>query len=133
MHFPTIQNELELRTARSGGAGGQHVNKVESKVELVWSPSESAGLSREEKRRLTHHLRKKIDGNGNLSVVEQGSRSQHKNRKVALSRMEKLIRKNLRPIPKKRRAGAFVANRKKRRKGKEIQSEKKKFRGKIDY
>lgn len=133
MNWSIIEKEIEIKTARSGGAGGQHVNKVESKVELSWILHESAGLDREEKRRLKHHLGRRLDTKGRLRVVDQSDRSQHKNRQRALGRLKQLITENLRPIPKKRKATSFVANSKKRRAWKEKQSEKKAARRKPDW
>lgn len=133
MKWPLIEKELEIRTARSGGAGGQHVNKVESQVEIVWDPQESEGLSNLEKRRLLHHLNKRLDARGRVSLVRNNSRSQHRNRRIASRDLKRMIKANLRPIPKPRKAGAFVANRKKRRDWKRKHSEKKASRKSVNW
>lgn len=114
MNWDDILKELEMRTSRASGAGGQHVNKTESRVELLFNVRESAALSPVERKRLLHHLAKRIDGLGRLSVVDQSDRSQHTNRKRAENRLRQLLEHGVRPIPKKHKGKAFVANKKKR-------------------
>ena len=130
MNWEEILKELEMRTSRASGAGGQHVNKTESRVELVFNVRESAALSGQERKRIAHHLAKRLDSLGRLSVVDQSDRSQHTNRKRAENRLRQLLERGIRPIPKKHRGKAFVANKKKRLERKKRRGELKAGRGK---
>jgi ribosome-associated protein len=130
MHWPTIREELELRTSRSSGAGGQHVNKTESRVALVFEVAASAGLNDHEKRNLAHHLAHRLDTSGRLSVVDQSGRSQHTNRKRALARLQEMLERGKRPIPQARAKKPFVANKRKRLEWKKRRGEVKAERGK---
>lgn len=124
MDWSKIQDELLFRTSRSSGAGGQHVNKTETRVEVIFHPASSQGLSEREKQNLSHHLGHKLDSAGNLSVVDQSGRSQHTNRKRALARMQETIERGKRPLPKPRAKKPFVAGKRKR-------LERKKRRGEL--
>ena len=124
MNREMLERELTVRTSRSSGAGGQHVNKTETRVELVLDVPGSAGLTEREKRHLRHHLGRRLDANGLLCVTDQSSRSQHTNRRRALERLFALLERGVRPIPKVHRGRAFVADRKKR-------LERKKRRGEV--
>ncbi|OAV45537.1 alternative ribosome rescue aminoacyl-tRNA hydrolase ArfB [Lewinella sp. 4G2] len=133
MDWPLIQQELTFRTSRSSGAGGQHVNKTETRVELVFNLDESQGLNHREKKNLRHHLKRKIDANGIISVVDQSGRSQHGNKVKALKRLKEMLSLSGRPIPKKHVGKSFVANRGKRLERKKRRSEIKAGRGKIRW
>lgn len=114
MNWSKIREEVQLRTSRSSGAGGQHVNKTESRVELVLNLNDSEAFSERERRNLRHHLGRRIDSQGNVSVVDQSGRSQHTNRKRAFERLRELLERGKRPIPKPRAKKPFVANKRKR-------------------
>ena len=133
MNWDIIERELTLRTSRSSGAGGQHVNKTESRVELVFDVDASQGLSRRERDNLKFHLGNRMDGQHRLSVTDQSDRSQHTNRKRALDTLRQLLERGIRNPPKKRTAGAFKASNRKRLERKKRRSEVKKGRGRVDW
>lgn len=130
MNWPKIREELELRTSRSSGAGGQHVNKTESRVELLLDVEASESFTEREHRNLKHHLAKQLDANGRISVVDQSGRSQHTNRKRALLRLKEILERGTRPIPKPHKGRAFVAHKHKRLERKKRRGEIKALRGK---
>ncbi len=94
--------ELQFRTSRSSGPGGQHVNKTESKVELLWSPLESLCLSEAQKKMISTRLGSRITDNGVLIMASEKYRSQHRNREEVTERFLDLIRISLVPVKKRR-------------------------------
>jgi ribosome-associated protein len=80
-----------IKTSRSGGKGGQHVNKVSTKVELIFSVEQSGLFSAEEKTKLLSRLAEKLDGEGFIHVVCQASRSQIENKHTAAEKLLKLL------------------------------------------
>ncbi|RYC52280.1 alternative ribosome rescue aminoacyl-tRNA hydrolase ArfB [Flagellimonas olearia] len=97
-----IHSELQCKAVRSSGAGGQHVNKVSTKVELAFDVAASQGLSAVEKERLLLKLKSRLTKDGVLQLHCDESRSQHKNRDLVVKRLFDLL-KNALTVPKKRK------------------------------
>jgi len=95
--------ELALSFARSGGPGGQNVNKVASKVELRWNPTTSHALGADDRAWLVSRLANKLTGDGTLIVTSTLTRDQLKNRDDAESKLILIVRAAL-DRPKARRA-----------------------------
>ena len=89
--------ELRYHFSRSGGKGGQNVNKVETRVELLFDVVHSPSLSDEQRRAIIDVLGSKIDSGGILRIVAQKSRSQWKNRELAAAKFVALMRHALQP------------------------------------
>src|SRR6187551_10000 len=93
--------ELGLAFARSGGPGGQNVNKVASKVELRWNPTTSAALTNDDRTWLLSRLASKLTTDGTLIVTSTKTRDQIKNRDDAMSKLTLIVRAAL-DRPKRR-------------------------------
>ncbi len=102
MPFTIPPDELRFRTARSGGPGGQHVNKTSTKVEVLWNVARSASLSDAQRERLLAKISTRISARGVLRVTSTDSRSQLQNREAAVDRINEIVRKALR-VPKPRK------------------------------
>lgn len=98
-----FSSEIFFKTARSGGSGGQNVNKVETMAEALWLVMESRVFTDEEKERITIKLANKINKDGYLAVKCSETRSQLENKQIAQRKMEALVAKSL-VEPKKRKA-----------------------------
>lgn len=86
-----LDTEITYKTSRSGGAGGQHVNKVSTKVELIFNVSASKLLNEDQIALISEKLSKRLDSEGALHVIVQTERSQLRNKKIALEKFHELI------------------------------------------
>jgi len=128
-----ILSELQFKAIRSSGPGGQHANKVSSKVELSFQLNTSNGLTEREKKRIQLKLTSKLTIEGMLILQCDESRSQHKNKQLIIKRFFTLLDTSL-VIPKLRRKSKPTRSSiEKRLKGKKIASLKKINRGKPEF
>ncbi len=93
---------LTFSTSRSGGPGGQHVNKTESKVELRLPISAIVGLSLRALDRLAFLAGDRLSAEGELIMTCEETRSQRRNRELVIERLEELVRE-AKAVPKLRR------------------------------
>ena len=104
MNAEQLIQEFTYRTSRSGGKGGQNVNKVETKVEARFDVAASLALTEEEKEYLLEKLAGKISAEGFLSATNQTDRSQLTNKEKATQKLLRMVEKALIKPKKRRRA-----------------------------
>ncbi len=121
-------SEYTLEFARSGGPGGQNVNKVSSKAQLRWNVGTSLVLSEDQKNRVREVLKNRLTNEDEILVVAEDERSQIQNRELVVARFQELIAQALH-VPKKRRpTRPTYGSREKRLQTKKIISERKQSR-----
>jgi ribosome-associated protein len=130
MHTEIITSELNFKAVRSSGAGGQNVNKVSSKIVLIFDVATSQGLDEEEKQLLQTKLKTKISQENLLILTCDEDRSQLKNKRIIIKRFFEMLEKalvkpkvrkttkitkgaNEKRIQEKKKAGEIKAGRKK--------------------
>jgi ribosome-associated protein len=129
--MPDVTYEIKFKTARSGGKGGQNVNKVETMVEGYWDVAASALFTDEEKERIKLNLANKINAEGLLLVKSQEERTQLANKAIVITKMNALLQKALHVAKKRKATKPSKASKLKRLEGKKLNSAIKQSRRKL--
>lgn len=122
-------SELTFQTSRSSGPGGQHVNKTETRVTLLFDVAGSPSLSEGQRGILLSRLSTRINRDGVLRVVSQQHRSQEANREAAIARFVELLRASLKRRTPRVKTRASAASKERRLRAKKERSAVKRHRG----
>lgn len=120
--------ELDLRTSRSGGPGGQGVNTTDSKVELRWDVANTSALTEAQRARVLQRLAHRITDDGVLILRSSEHRSQHRNREAVLARLRALVGEALEPDKPRRPTRRTRASQERRLRAKKRRAELKRLR-----
>ena len=131
MDTAQIRREVQFRADRSSGSGGQHVNKVATKVTLTFYPATSEAFTDEERALLLSRVEGQLSADGALRVTAQASRSQTRNRREAWDKLLSLLTAALRPPKPPRKHRKRNVNTTTLRRKRTAHSEKKALRKKI--
>ena len=123
--------ELQISAVRGGGPGGQHVNKVASKVVMRFDVARSPSLSESQRQRLLRKLESRLTKDGVLVLASHESRSQAANRELLMERFRGILAQALeRPRPR-RRTRPTRASKRRRLEGKKRRGQIKRGRSRV--
>jgi ribosome-associated protein len=120
--------EIWRTTSTSGGPGGQHANRAETKVTLHWVPEDTSAVDGKQKRRLVQRLQKRLTNAGELQVSSQETRSQKRNLEDARDRFASIVRKALKRRKRRKRMRRSRASDERRLKNKKHRGRIKRLR-----
>jgi ribosome-associated protein len=126
--YMMLLQELTFKATTSGGKGGQHVNKVASRIELYFDITASQLLNDDEKSLLMQKLSGRINSDGLLRITSSEGRSQHYNKEIAKRRFLELIAKALAPVKSRKKTAPPAESNEERLRRKKRLSEKKAMR-----
>jgi len=128
-----ILNYCSFKTSRSSGSGGQHINKVETKVELIFDLNGCNLFTENQHNRLQRFLAPYSDQEGTIHIYCQEYRSQWRNKRRAEEKLMELIQQGLKPVKARKPTAPTKASKEKRIQQKKQRSEVKSNRRKLDY
>ncbi|WP_282116928.1 alternative ribosome rescue aminoacyl-tRNA hydrolase ArfB [Cellulophaga baltica] len=133
LHKEQIIQELHFKAVRSSGAGGQHVNKVATKIELFFDVVNSSSINTLDKERIYLKLKNKINKEKVLQLQCDESRSQHKNKALVIKRFLIILENALKEPKKRKRTKPSRSSIEKRLHSKKKAAEKKANRNKNNW
>tara|TARA_R110002012_G_scaffold320556_2_gene544536 strand:- start:1256 stop:1666 length:411 start_codon:yes stop_codon:yes gene_type:complete len=132
LDYNAIFNECTFKAVRSSGSGGQHVNKVSTKIEIYFNIEQSEVLSEEQKEKISTKLTNRLTKSLELIVTSQDTRSQFKNKQRAFKKLIDLLNKSLLTAKTRKETAIPRSLKIKRIKQKKVRSHTKKNRQKPD-
>ncbi len=132
-HVGIPEEELTFTASRSGGPGGQNVNKVSSRVTLMFDVLRSPSLSAEQKELISHRLKGRINKEGILKIIGQETRSQQDNRAAVIERFIELLKEALKRPPVRKKTKVSYGAKLRRLEEKKHQSRIKRERSRTSF
>lgn len=127
-----IKQELDYKAVKSSGPGGQHVNKTASKVVVQFDVQNSQAFNEEERSRVLKKISSRLTNEGILIIESSDTRSQHKNKEIAIERLMGVIMEAVKKPKPRKKTKPSKASKLKRLREKKVLSEKKANRQKPD-
>ena len=126
------RRELQFRYSTSGGPGGQHANKVATRVTLLFDVQNSCTLTETQKKRIINHFPTRINASGTMRVVSSKHRSQRANKESTIERFATLMAEALKYRKKRKKSGVPLKSKRRRLEQKRKRSDLKRQRGRVN-